>query len=114
MSLDGIWTGEVYGPFGWDTRGVFILDNGRVMGGDNRQYTMGTFSLSGNEFSADLSIHYYGPPRTVYGEAREEFKTSVTGTLKDGTIEGLIGRPDRPQFDLQFRMTRRMDLPTSG
>ena len=111
MSVDGIWTGEVYGPFGWDTRGVFILENGRVIGGDNRQYSMGSYTVSGGEFSADIAVHYYGPPRTVYGEAREEFRTVVRGTLNDGVVEGLIGRPDRPEFDLRFRLTRRMDLP---
>lgn len=111
MSVEGIWTAEAYGPFGWDTRGVFILEKGRVMGGDNRQYTMGTYTLSGEAFSADLAVHYYGPPRTIYGEAREKFMTHMRGTLKDGVIEGLIGRPDRPEYDLQFRMTHRMDLP---
>ena len=111
MSFEGIWTGEVYGPFGWDTRGVFILQSGQVMGGDNRQYTMGTYSLDGDAFTAELAVHYYGPPRTVYGEASEAFSTHVRGTLKNGVVEGLIGRPDRPEFDLQFRMTRRMDLP---
>ncbi len=110
MAVEGIWTGEVYGPFGWDTRGVFVLENGRVLGGDNRQYTTGTYALSGDDFQADLSVHYYGPPRTVYGEAREEFTTRVTGRLAEGVITGLIGRPDRPEFDLQFRLTKRMDL----
>ena len=33
MSIEGIWTGEVYGPFGWDNRGVFVLENGRIVGG---------------------------------------------------------------------------------
>ena len=111
MSVEGIWTGEVYSAFGWDTRGVFILQGGRVMGGDNRQYTMGTYTQDGTAFTADLSVHYYGPPRTVYGEASERFTTHVKGTLNDGVIEGMIGRPDRPEYDLQFRMTRRMDLP---
>ena len=30
--------------------------------------------------------------------------------LNEGVITGLIGRPDRPEFDLQFRLTKRMDL----
>ena len=111
MSVEGIWTGEVYGPFGWETRGVFIFDEGRVVGGDNRQYLMGTYSLTDNNLKAALTIHYYGPPRTVFGEAREEFKTEISGKLEDGVIDGTISRPDRPGFDLQIRLTRRMDLP---
>ena len=111
MAVDGIWTGEIYGPFGWENRGVFVMENGRILGGDNRQYTAGTYELSGHEFAAELSIHYYGPPRAVFGESREQFDSRIVGTLKDGVIEGTVGRPDRPQFDLQIRLSKRMELP---
>jgi hypothetical protein len=111
MSVEGIWTTEVYGPFGWDNRGIFIFEKGRILGGDNRQYTAGRYRLSGNEFSAELDIHYYGPPRTDYGEIREKFQTRLSGTLRDGVIIGNIGRPDRPEYDLQIRLTKRIDLP---
>jgi len=110
MSIDGIWTGEIYGPFGWDNRGVFVLDKGRMVGGDDRQYTIGTYTLSGNEVKAQLLIHYYGPPGTMFGETKEEFTSEIVGTWKEGEIDGTIRRPDRPQFDLQIRLTKRMDL----
>lgn len=110
MSIEGIWTGEVYGPFGWESRGVFLLEDGRIVGGDNRQYSIGTYSLSGRNVKAELLVHYYGPPRTVFGEAKEEFTTVIAGTWKAGEIDGMIRRPDRPQFDLQLRLTKRMEL----
>ena len=112
MSVDGIWTSEVYGPFGWENRGVFLFEKGRVIGGDNRQYTMGTYSLSDDRVEAELTVHYYGPPRTMYGEAKEQFTTILRGTLEDDEISGTVGRPDRPEYDLQIRLTRRMDLPS--
>ncbi len=111
MAVEGIWTGEIYSVFGWESSGVFVLEGGRVIGGDHRQYTMGSYSLSGDRFKAELTVHYYGPPRTVYGDTAEQFTTIIDGTLKNGTIEGMIGRPDRPEYDLQVRLTRRMDLP---
>lgn len=113
MSIDGIWTGEVYGPFGWDNGGIFVLESGRIVGGDNRQYSLGTYSLSGNDVRAELLVHYYGPPRTVFGETKEEFTTQIVGTWTEDEINGTIRRPDKPQFDLQIRMTRRLDLPAA-
>ncbi len=113
MSIEGIWTGEIYGPFGWENQGVFLLEGGRIVGGDNRQYSIGTYSLSGNDVKAELLVHYYGPPRTVFGEAREEFTTVLVGAWKGGEIDCTIRRPDKPQFDLQFRLTRRMELPVA-
>lgn len=111
MSVEGIWTTEVYGPFGWDNRGILVFEKGRILGGDNRQYTAGRYHMSGNEFSAELNIHYYGPPRTVHGETREQFQNRISGTMREGIIEGSISRPDRPDYDLQIRLTKRIDLP---
>ena len=113
MAIEGIWTGEVYGPFGWENRGVFILENGRILGGDNRQYTAGRYSLSDRKVTAELTIHYYGPPRTVFGETVEQFASVIEGALdaEGGVLEGTIRRPDKPQYDLQLRLTKRIDLP---
>ena len=80
---------------------------GRVIGGDSRQYSWGRCHQDGDQIEATLTVQYYGPPRTVYGEAAETFSTVIKGALKDGTVEGTIGRPDRPEYDLQFRLTRR-------
>ena len=112
MAMEGIWTSEVYGPFGWENRGVYLLENGRIVGGDNRQYSIGTYSLSGEELRAELHVYYYGPPRTVFGEAREEFTAEIVAKTNESEINGTIRRPDRPsQFDLQIRLTKRMELP---
>lgn len=111
MSIEGIWTGEIYGPFGWENRGVFLLENGRIVGGDNRQYSLGTYRLSGEEVRAELRVHYYGPPRTVFGEAKEEFTAVIVGIRNDDEIDGTISRPGRQQFDLQIRLTKRLELP---
>ena len=111
MSVEGIWTSEVYSAFGWDSHGILVLQDGNVIGGDHRQYTMGTYTESDGKFAADLRVHYYGPPRTVYGETTEQFAAKLSGALRDHVIEGRIGRPDRPEYDLQMRLTKRMDLP---
>ncbi len=113
MSIDGIWTSEVYGPFGWDNRGMFLFEQGRIVGGDNRQYSVGRYSLSGDTMEAEIVVHYYGPPRTQFGEAKEEFITQIVGTRSADEIVGTVRRPDRPQFDLQIRLTKRMELPAS-
>ncbi len=113
MSIEGIWTSEVYGPFGWENRGVFLLENGRIVGGDNRQYSIGTYSESGEELRAELHVNYYGPPRTVFGDTTEEFTTEIVGTRKETEITGTIARADKPQFDLQIRLTKRLELPAA-
>jgi hypothetical protein len=109
MSMEGIWTGEIYGPYGWESRGIFVLENGRIMGGDNRQYSIGTYDVSGDTMKAEMVVHYYGPPRTVFGEEQERFNIEMTGTVDEGTIEGQVIRPDKTQFTVACRLTKRMD-----
>lgn len=111
MSIDGVWSSEVYGPFGWEARGVFVLERGRILGGDSRQYTVGRYELTEDNVHAELRVHYYGPPRTMFGEAVEQFDSRLEGRLQDGTIEGTIARPDKRDFEVQIRLTKRMDLP---
>ena len=111
MSIDGIWTGEIYGPYGWENSGVYVLEKGRLLGGNNRHYSIGKYDVSGSDYNAEVMVHYYGPPRTIFGEALEEFEIRVTGTLKVGVIDARVERLDRPGFRTQYRMTRRMDLP---
>lgn len=111
MSVDGVWTAEGYGAFGWENRGIFVLENGRTIGGDNRMFCSGTYRASGDKFEARWRVHYFGPPRTVFGEAKEEIDLEVSGKVEDGVIEASLRRPDRPRFELQYRLTRRMDFP---
>ena len=113
MSIEGIWTSEVYGMFGWENRGIVLLENGRLVGGDNRHYSTGTYSVSGDRITADLAVHYYGPPRTVFGDQAEEFTLKLEGKLEDNLIVAKVHRPDKVQFELEYRITKRMGLPAA-
>ena len=113
VPVEGIWTGEIYGPYGWENNGVYVLENGKILGGNNRHYSMGRYSVSGGTYRAKIVVHYYGPPRVIFGEKQEQLEIEVTGKVSDGVIHAEVVRPDRPGFDVECRMTRRMDLPGS-
>ncbi len=111
MLVDGIWTGEILGPYGWENSGVYVLEDGRILGGSNRHYSTGTYSVTDSTYKAGVEVHYYGPPRAIFGEKREQFGIEVEGKLGDDVIDGQIVRSDRPQSVVEYRMTRRMDIP---
>ncbi len=113
MSIEGVWTGEFYGPYGWQNSGVYVLQNGFIVGGNDRHYSSGRYSISGDTYKAEVNVQYYGLPRAIFGEKREQFKIEVEGKLDGGTIVAEIVRPGRPQFALDYRMTRREDLPAA-
>ena len=111
MSVEGVWTGEFYGPYGWENSGVYILERGLVLGGSGRHYSSGTYSVSGDTYRAKILVHYYGPPRAIFGERKEQFEIEVAGELKEDVIEAEVVRPDKPEFSVAYRLRRRMDLP---
>ena len=113
MSIEGIWSGELYGPYGWENSGVYVLEHGLMLGGNDQHYSAGRYSVSGNSFKAEISVHYYGPPRTIFGEQREQFEIELTGELGDGVIDAHIVRSDRPEFEVHYRLTRRIDIPAA-
>ena len=72
MSLEGLWTSEIYGLFGWENTGVLILTNGQAMGGGNNHYSVGSYSETGGNVEISLQIEYHGTPRTVFGAAENQ------------------------------------------
>lgn len=112
MSADGIWTGEILGPYGWENSGVYALEDGRIIGGSSRHYSFGKYSVAGDTYTADVAVQYYGPPRTIFGEEHQEFEIQVRGTLVDGVMDGEIVRSDKPRSPVTYRMTKRMDIPS--
>ncbi len=113
-SIEGIWTGEIYGPYGWESTGSYVLEKGRVLGGNNRHHSAGHYSMLGESYRAEIVVRYHGQPRTIFGEKREQFEIAVIGTLKNGVIEAQIECKDSPQFSVRYRMTKRMELSSGN
>lgn len=111
MSVEGIWTGELYGPYGWENSGVYVLENGLILGGSNRHYSSGRYKIADGKFKAEIDVHYYGPPRAIFGTKEENFTIELSGELSDDVIEAEIVRHDRPQYNVEYRLTRRMNIP---
>ncbi len=111
MSIEGIWTGEFYGPYGWENSGVYVLRGGTIVGGSNRHYSTGTYSVSGNTYKAKILVNYYTAPRAIFGERKDHFEIEVTGDVGDGVIDAKVVRTDRPDFSVTYCLRRRADLP---
>ena len=111
MSLEGLWTSQIYGLFGWENTGVLILTNGQAMGGGNNHYSIGSYNDTGNNVEISLQVEYHGTPKTVFGAAENQLSISLTGKHDDNMIEGEVCRADKRDMSLPFRLIRRTDLP---
>ena len=110
MSVDGLWTSEIYGLQGWENTGVVVLENGQVMGGGRNHYSTGSYNLSGDDISLSIDITYHGTPRTLFGSSDPTVSLHLDGRCNDEIIEGSVFRGDNPNQALSFRLTKRADI----
>lgn len=106
-TIEGIWTLEFYGTFGWETTGILVLENGRCLGGGNNHYAVGTYSVSEQKVRIDLNLNYFGTVRTLFGAKDQHFSVLFEGERKGGEISGTVRRPDKKVIALQFRLKKR-------
>jgi len=111
MSLDGLWSSEIFGLRGWESTGVLMLQAGHAIGGGNNHHSMGRYDASGDEVDLSLVIDYHGKPRTMFGSSEKKFEVQLKGRIAHDVIEGLAYRPDNEKLSLNFRLTKRAELP---
>lgn len=111
MSVNGIWTTELMSLYGWETTGVMLLEDGRVVGGSNIHYSVGSYEETGDRISVNVSIEFHGPPRTFFGASDKNLSIQFEGKIRDGLIEGSAHRTDKPGLDIAYRLRRRADIP---
>lgn len=114
MSIEGIWTSEILGLFGWETTGIVVLENGRAIDGGNHHYSVGSYESSNGEIRVSLDVEYHGTPRTIFGAADKSLSVEINGKLRGNTIFGTAHRLDKPDQKINIRLTHRMDMPPGG
>jgi len=110
MGTDGLWTSQFYGLHGWENTGVYVFQNGRVLGGGRHHYTIGTYSESGDEVKVFVTISYHGKPRVMFGSSDKTITVEFLGERHDDVIEGNVHRAGNPKQTLLFRLTKRAEL----
>ena len=112
-ALEGIWTTEYYGTFGWDRTGFLMFSNGEVIGGGRNHYTRGTYKRDGDTVVLDVSLDYFGEPRTLFGTRTRQFDVHFEGELSGTEILGNAVRPGKNVFPLHCRLTLYAPLPSA-
>lgn len=110
MSIEGLWTAEIYGLHGWENIGVVVLESGRVLGGGRHHFSTGTYKVSDGEIKLSVVIEYHGKPRTLFGSSKKKISMDYTGRRKGDTIEGIVCRPKNSKQTLMFRLAKRADI----
>ena len=111
--INGIWSVEIFGMYGWESIGMLMLNDGHAVGGGNHHYAIGTYEESDDKVTISLTMNYRDVPRTLFGEAKNRFKVVFDGTCntKKNQLNGSMHRPRKARMAVGCRLTRETGLP---
>lgn len=114
MSVEGIWTTEILGLFGWETTGIVILEKGRAVGGGIHHHSVGEYRTSDGQIELELAVEYHGTPRTIFGASDKNLTVKIEAEVKGDVAEGRAFRVDNPGQYVTCKLTRRAFIPANS
>ena len=107
MEIRGLWKATFQTPLGIGY-GVVVLGDGKVRGGDSAMFYTGTYSVAGDDVTAQIISDRHSPGGTsVFGPSRVEI--NARGKLGAQSIELRGNSPQAPNMTATFKLTRLAD-----
>ena len=111
MSADGVWKIEFKGPYGWEKLGTAFLKDGRYLAASADHYSVGSYEVNDDIFTADIEVTQYGKVRAAYGSKKRQMGHRIDGKIKkEDKIVGYANPSTGKKFDVKVRLTRLGDL----
>lgn len=115
MNINGIWSIELGGAYGWEPIGTLYLRDGRIMGGGRNHYSTGKYKTKENGIVLHIEINQYGEKRALFGKKSERVCVYVKANWDGNNMVGEATLPpaqiERFHYGLCIRLMRRADLP---
>jgi len=116
MNVEGVWKVQMLGPYGWETIANAFLQDGHYRAASAEHYTIGSYAVDGDEFTADLWAAQPGKVRSIYGSKKRRVHISIAARIKAGRsnkadkITGSSLPSVGKNFDVRVRLIRVGDL----
>jgi hypothetical protein len=115
MNLNGIWSYELGGVYGWEPVGTLFFKDGHITGGGRNHFATGIYKTKSDGVVLHIEINQFGERRALFGQKSEQVRVDVKAK-RDGNE--MIGEATLPHtvsgsihFGLCVRYKRRGDLP---
>lgn len=108
--FDGLWTVEFRTKINRYGSGTLVINNGRLLGGDNGYYYFGTYNITGDNINATITVVKYDPNSTsIFGNV-DHFQLTVSGKIDEHEFNIAGAIVNNPQAQIQVIGTKREDL----
>lgn len=104
MALEQLWSVEFVSNLGSEGGGVVVLEGGKILGGNDNYFYIGSYDLMKNKFNATIDIkHYHGRCNPVFGKL-EEFILKLEGDADEENMLLTGHMLEDPSRELHVRL----------
>lgn len=108
--FNGLWTVEFTSALNRYGRGVLVITNGRILGGDDGYYYTGECEINGNIINANMTIIKYDPSSiSVFGNINH-FELILDGHIEENNFDAIGVIANNPHAQIRVVGTKKEDL----
>ncbi|MYD30895.1 MAG: hypothetical protein F4142_11150 [Nitrospira sp. SB0675_bin_23] len=110
MKIDGLWTIEFISTLHLVGSGVVVLNDKRLLGGDEGYYYSGHYDTENGQFSGTIDVTRYNlKSLSVFGDIGQ-YTLKLEGQVQDYQIEGTAWMESNPNRQLRIVGTKKAEL----
>ena len=108
--FNGLWTIEFISTMNRFGAGVLVLNNGRLLGGDNGYYYLGSYVVEGNNVRGNVDIIRFNKNIiSVFGDV-DQFSLPFAGQIKPDSVEAVASFGNTPDLKIRIICKKKVDL----
>ena len=114
MSINGVWSSEIGGAYGWEAIGTAFLEDGRLIGGDRNHYSFGNYKEEADGgITFHIDINQFGEKRALFGLQSDNLSIVIKARQDDDPklILGEATMPGQSGYGIAVRFRKRGQLP---
>jgi len=108
--FNGLWTIEFISTMNRFGAGVLVLNDGRLLGGDNGYYYLGNYEVKDNNVQGNVDIIRFNKNIiSVFGDV-DQFSLTFAGQIKPDSIEAVASFGNTPDLKIRIICKKKVDL----
>jgi hypothetical protein len=108
--FDGLWVIEFESMIQIYGRGVVVLNNGRLLGGDESYYYSGTYRITENRIEGNATVIKHNPHGiSVFGDI-SHFELTFTGDITENQFTAVGQIVENPDASITMTGTKKEDI----
>lgn len=110
MNLNGIWKVELLTMYDWEPRATGFFRDGNYWGASSQHYALGSYTVEGTKFVAEVTLFTHGQSRILYGKKADRIDITIEAEAADDEFTG-TAKDINGDHLVQYKFTRLADWP---